>query len=127
MDKPNQFVLYEGKAYLDSMNYRSIDPLPIQPIKNTPREIYRGSLSKDLQSVFGRYVITRLETIRTLDEIGNFKTKGGVKSVAEKFNYLVPKFESGNFSISFEEYHRLGRPEFLPVKILCEYGLPERE
>jgi len=47
MDKPNQFVLYEGEAYLDSMNYRSIDPLPIQPIKNTPREIYRGSLSKD--------------------------------------------------------------------------------
>ena len=127
MDKTNQIVLYEGEAYLDSMNYRSIDPLPIQPIEETSREIYRRSLTRDLEDAFGRYVITRLETIRTLDEIGNFKTKGGVKSVAEKFNYLVPKFESGNFSIPFEEYHRLGRPEFLPVKILCEYGLPERE
>ena len=127
MDKTNQIVLYEGEAYLDSMNYRSIDPLPIQPIEETSREIYRRSLTRDLEDAFGRYVITRLETIRTLDEIGNFKTKGGVKSVAEKFNYLVPKFESGNFSISFEEYHRLGRPEFLPVKILCEYSLPERE
>ncbi|PIN95256.1 hypothetical protein COU53_00455 [Candidatus Pacearchaeota archaeon CG10_big_fil_rev_8_21_14_0_10_30_48] len=127
MDKPNQFVLYEGEAYLDSMNYRSIDPLPIQPIKNTPREIYRGSLSKDLQSVFGRYVITRLETIRTLDETGNFKTRSGVNSVAEKFNYVVPEFASGSFSIPFSEYEALGRPEVLPIKIFGEYGLPERE
>jgi len=122
MDKTNQIILYDGIAELISMDYR-----PIQPIKETSQESYRRSLTRDLEVAFGRYVIENLKTIKTLDEIGNFKTKGGVKSVAEKFNYLVPKFESGNFSISFEEYHRLGRPEFLPVKILCEYGLPERE
>src|SRR3989344_2951503 len=122
MDKTNQIILYDGIAELISMDYR-----PIQPIKETSQESYRRSLTRDLEVAFGRYVIENLKTIRTLDEIGNFKTKGGVKSVAEKFNYLVPKFESGNFSIPFEEYHRLGRPEFLPVKILCEYGLPERE
>ena len=122
MDKTNQIILYDGIAELISMDYR-----PIQPIKETSQESYRRSLTRDLEVAFGRYVIENLKTIKTLDEIGNFKTKGGVKSVAEKFNYLVPKFESGNFSIPFEEYHRLGRPEFLPVKILCEYGLPERE
>ena len=122
MDKTNQIILYDGIAELISMDYR-----PIQPIKETSQESYRRSLTRDLEVAFGRYVIENLKTIKTLDEIGNFKTKGGVKSVAEKFNYLVPKFESGNFSISFEEYHRLGRPELLPVKIFGEYSLPERE